>query len=103
MFDHKLRGDTVSVKIYKCPHCESESINLFNKAMLDVRYKTKCKNCGGKYGPPSYISLIDIAYAILYYLILTASFTVPIKVAFVVLILAVHFLINILFVPIVKK
>lgn len=71
--------------------------------MLDVRYKSKCSNCGEKYGPPSYTSLIDILYAITYYFVLTASFEILIKTMIVILILLMHFTINILFIPVMKK
>ncbi|MDF2821454.1 MAG: hypothetical protein K0R15_1895 [Clostridiales bacterium] len=89
--------------MYKCPHCGNESISLFKKADLDLRYKSKCKNCGKKYGLSSYSYLLDLIFVWGCFLIQNTSFTVPLKIVLGILVLLVDKLFNILFVPIVKK
>ncbi|MDF2822197.1 MAG: hypothetical protein K0R15_2645 [Clostridiales bacterium] len=89
--------------MYKCPHCGNESISLYKKANLDMRYNSKCKKCGEKYGLHSYSYLLDLMFLLGYFLILRTNFTEPIKIVLGILLFLVDTLFNILFVPIVKK
>lgn len=91
------------MKAFKCPNCGEETISLYEKAYIDVRYTNKCKKCNCTYGPAWYAGIFTIATLLGICYVWETIPNVTVKVLLCILIFFLDITINILFIPVVKK
>jgi predicted RNA-binding Zn-ribbon protein involved in translation (DUF1610 family) len=94
----------VYMKKYKCPVCGEETISILKKANLSVTFPFRCNKCDALYGPPYvYSVLLIIAVGLGYYAVLASNLSAIIKIISLLLLIAIHFFVNVVFMPIVKR
>ncbi|EYE87165.1 hypothetical protein Q428_14875 [Fervidicella metallireducens AeB] len=89
---------------YQCPNCKEYTIDVLQKASLNIRSNSRCKNCGKKFGLPYiYSALLIIIVCIAFYFTYISNMNLIIKGTVIFLILLLYYIVNITVMPIVRK
>jgi uncharacterized protein (DUF983 family) len=92
------------MRMYRCPHCGENTINIIHKACMNINYPFKCKNCGMKYGPPYiYSALVLTIICIIFVFAYISTISFIAKVSIAIFLAALYHLVHISVIPIAKK